>query len=256
MKRLDITGCVYGKLTVLQFVDRKSTNSRWECRCECKYVGLYFLGGLRSGKSTQCAMCSHKNKRKPWTSITSLFYYLKHRGLLCHTWQSIEKFYKSVGDRPKKKRFLRRHNLSKPYSPSNFFWSEKYALGRPRIYSCNSLTLNLTEWGKQLKVSKERVRQLVNEYGSIENVLKHRAARRGITMAKVIEEFPEKTKYPKHNLEKYADGKIWELEQGVDFDVKISSFRVCCYLYAKHKSLNLITRSIGKKIYVQFTKKK
>jgi hypothetical protein len=52
-------------------------------------------------------------------------------------------------------------------------------------------------------------------------------------MARVLEQFSEITgrrdgKYPWSGDNGWANGHVWELEQGSDFDTRISSFRQTC----------------------------
>lgn len=49
-------------------------------------------------------------------------------------------------------------------------------------------------------------------------------------MARMLQEFPEviERQDGKYPWSEWANGKPWQLEQGVDFDTKIGSFRQTC----------------------------
>ncbi len=72
-------------------------------------------------------------------------------------------------------------------------------------------------------------------------------------MAKTVKDFPKKVG-KKHDLEKYTDGQIWELEQGKDFDIQVNSFVAYCHNYAIRTSKKVTTRTSGTKLYLQFKK--
>jgi len=52
--RIDLTGRVFGKLTVLKFSHRKGPSYYWLCRCECGKEKAVNSGSLKSGGSTTC----------------------------------------------------------------------------------------------------------------------------------------------------------------------------------------------------------
>jgi hypothetical protein len=54
MRKLDLSGKVFGKWTVL----RNGEKQNWVCRCECGEEKEIFIGNLRSGKSTSCKKCA------------------------------------------------------------------------------------------------------------------------------------------------------------------------------------------------------
>lgn len=76
-------------------------------------------------------------------------------------------------------------------------------------------------------------------------------------MARVLEEFPAVTRDGKYDWSQWGDGRVWELEEGVDFDTKISSIRQTAAKAAARlgKSLRTTTQSRGSKTFLvlQFT---
>lgn len=253
---LNLTGDKYGKLTVLSFAGRVNGASKWKCRCACGHIGDYFLGNLRGGYSTKCRSCgTAKTHGQSQTRFYHLWASLKTTNRLCSKWASFNKFYKDVTDHPGQ--FLRRHDLSKPYSPSNSYWGEvQQKPQRPpygKFYSFDGITLNLNQWSKRLSVSRARIYQLVEKHGSVEAVIRHRANQRGVTMAEVVESFPGGGKEKIYQFEPYTNGDIWKLEIGKDFPGNdIRSFRSGCHGYAKRNNLVVKTRIIDDTIFLQF----
>lgn len=57
---IDLTGHLFGQLTVLEFVVRRNRKTYWTCLCECGYVGEYEGGNLQQGFTTKCKLCRYK----------------------------------------------------------------------------------------------------------------------------------------------------------------------------------------------------
>ena len=66
-KRLQLTGQVFGKLTVVGFHSiytrgKKSSTTRWLCRCECGFETVVHGVDLKQGKQVSCGTGSCKNR--------------------------------------------------------------------------------------------------------------------------------------------------------------------------------------------------
>lgn len=55
----------------------------------------------------------------------------------------------------------------------------------------------------------------------------------------------------KYDWDSWLNGKIWELERGVDFEIDPSGMRTACYLMAKRRGLNLTVHMSDKKLVLQ-----
>lgn len=60
----DLTGTVYGNLTVLSFYGRKDSRKYWNCRCECGSVREYMQVSLDAGRSKSCGCKRMENMKK------------------------------------------------------------------------------------------------------------------------------------------------------------------------------------------------
>ena len=58
----DISGKVYGSLTVLGYCDTKSTHSRWLCKCNCGNEEVFSISQLKRRKNLMCSQCVEKYK--------------------------------------------------------------------------------------------------------------------------------------------------------------------------------------------------
>lgn len=53
-KLIDITGNVYGRLTVIRRCEKPSKRVTWECECECGSIKSVSGTRLKSGKTKSC----------------------------------------------------------------------------------------------------------------------------------------------------------------------------------------------------------
>jgi|SRR5699024_616465 len=71
MSRLkDRTGEVYGKLTIVQFYERKNGKIYWKCKCECGKSTVSCQGNLHSGNKKSCGCLRKDSKLKSRKATT------------------------------------------------------------------------------------------------------------------------------------------------------------------------------------------
>lgn len=150
-RRIDLTGKVFGRWTVLQF-DRVARNgdSCWVCECICGTVKSVNGYHLRSGRSTSCGCLSSElaRKRKPalkhglkktnprlyriWQCMLNrcrrekdvCFNAYGGRGIsVCEQWHSFQAFYEWAMDNGYSDNLtIDRINVDGNYEPSNCQW--------------------------------------------------------------------------------------------------------------------------------------
>ena len=65
VKRKNLTGLVFGRLTVIEYSYTKKNHGYWKCKCSCGTISHIAATSLISGKSTTCG-CGRREKVSEW----------------------------------------------------------------------------------------------------------------------------------------------------------------------------------------------
>jgi hypothetical protein len=127
--RIDLTGQVFGRLTVIRFVETHPTKGNmWECRCECGNTYTTYTGALRATQTRSCGCLmrdsaaerrtihGHSSNRgvrsrtyRIWLSMTNRcrnpkdisYKYYGGRGIeVCQRWHDYRNFLADMGEIP------------------------------------------------------------------------------------------------------------------------------------------------------------
>jgi hypothetical protein len=74
MKKIDLTGNVYGRLTVLGDVGKRTGQGRvlWHCLCECGNTTHVRADHLKNGSITSCGCLNDEKKRERFKDLTNI----------------------------------------------------------------------------------------------------------------------------------------------------------------------------------------
>ena len=144
---MDLTGHVYGRLTVLRLSDRRQGKNRyWHCVCSCGIEREVGRGHLRDGHTQSCGCKNLENIRSrngasstseynSWKSMIARCTNVKHdsysnygaKGVfVCAEWLvDYDAFLACVGPKPTPSHSLDRKDNTKGYEVGNVRWSTK-----------------------------------------------------------------------------------------------------------------------------------
>jgi hypothetical protein len=140
MKTIDVTGKIFGRLTVIKMTERPANSPRethWLCRCECSKEIIVSGWRLRNlTKSCVCSITKHGKSNSAlynlWMSMNSRckatkgenYHNYVLRGItVCERWRDFEEFESDMGARPSKNHSIDRKDNSKGYEPGNCYWA-------------------------------------------------------------------------------------------------------------------------------------
>lgn len=143
MKRKNLEGQRFERLTVIEWVKREDKPGKWLCQCDCGNITLASSSRLLNGHRTSCGCARTKHgytskegispEYRAWNHMKDRCYNPNNtryndyggRGItVCEAWRnSFEEFIADVGNRPNKFSSLDRINNEGNYEPGNVRWT-------------------------------------------------------------------------------------------------------------------------------------
>ena len=193
-ERIELSGCVFGKLTVVSFAGTdKNYNAKWLCACECGEQSVVWSSALRRWLTTSCG-CHRKAETKKrrtthgqsgkrsatynvWAGMIKRctnpnaqgYDRYGGRGIkVCDAWKSFESFFADMGDKPEGHSIERVDNDG-DYSPENCVWALVSAQSRNksnnRKITANGQTMLLVDWAARLGINANTITKRIDELG-------------------------------------------------------------------------------------------
>ena len=194
----DLTGMVFGRLTVINLHDRAGA-IRWHCRCECGNETISTASHLASGAAKSCGCLSrekfidrsrtHGLSRSPeygiWNAMRQRCEnpnnksYARYGGkgiTVCQRWTgSFEAFLTDMGPRPSPNHSLDRIDGTRSYEPGNVRWATMTEQNRNRgdnhILVHNGESRSIAEWSERTGISVSAIRCRLRRGWSIDDTL-------------------------------------------------------------------------------------
>lgn len=203
----DLTGMRFGKLTVLEYTNKRNLNRNilWRCLCDCGNEIYVATSCLNSGHTKSCG-CGKNNFvemgkiggkiGKHHLSRTRLYKCYNHMINRCHNSSNIQ--YKDYGGRgitvceEWKNDFISFYNwamsngykddltidridVNGNYEPSNCRWVNKYLQAnnkRNNVYiTCNNETLTIAQWSNRLNINYWNIRRKIQKGWTIQQII-------------------------------------------------------------------------------------
>ena len=183
--RIDLTGQVFGDLTVTHHVERR----KWACLCSCGATAKVAIDKLRSGHTTSCGhkrvdilkarSTSHGQAKRGATSpeyrvwrsaigrctnpTNAAWGRYGGRGItVCPEWATFEQFYADMGPRPEGTSLDRIDN-DRGYAPDNCRWAtskEQQNNRRSNVHvTIDGVTRTLKQWAEHFGISYAVVKE-------------------------------------------------------------------------------------------------
>lgn len=179
----DLTGRVFGRLTVLARDEEKSTRVYWRCECKCGTLTSVAAHMLKSGRTTSCGCLArqltatrnirhghavrsaHSRTYDIWADMRKrcsmpthrFFHRYGGRGItVCSRWSDFRLFLADMGEAPAGFSIDRIDN-NKGYEPQNCRWATKTEQARnkssSRLLTVAGETLPLAVWAEKTGLS-------------------------------------------------------------------------------------------------------
>lgn len=176
-KPKDISGEIFGRLTVLRFLGSVNKRAVWECACACGNTVKVPGTALRSGNTASCGCIGREKTAKrnathgftrgehramyaAWNTTKQRctnpnnrdWRYYGGRGItLCERWHSFENFFADMGAKPQGYT-LERIDNDKGYYPENCRWATRKEQANNQRRSLRityrEMTKTLAEWSE------------------------------------------------------------------------------------------------------------
>jgi hypothetical protein len=204
--RKDLTGKVFGRLTVLYRTDRKTSQGfrlYWMCRCECGNETEVYRCKLTGGRTVSCG-CRLKEIRawfptqslkhgmskgckefRSWASMRGRccnqqnhkFPIYGGRGIkICDRWmESFQNFYDDMGQAPSKLHSIDRIDVNGDYCPENCRWAVAAQQSDNKTNTVrltwNGVTRTVTEWSRIVGVQRMTIKARLKYGWSVDSAL-------------------------------------------------------------------------------------
>ena len=187
----DLTGKVFTRLTVLEYVGRgPNWNAQWACRCVCGNEIIALGTTLTGGRKKSCGCLPrelssarqkthgqggsptynswHDMMRRCYVSHNKTFPNYGGRGIsVCERWHMFENFLEDMGERPSDKTLERTDNDG-DYCPENCVWADKITqmnnTRANRLITFNGKTQSLAMWARELHLNYGALKARITKY--------------------------------------------------------------------------------------------
>lgn len=193
---------VYGRLTVLQFIERKEQKSYWKCRCSCGKEITIPISYLTSGDTKSCGclkkeIVSKREKEKAFIKNHRLYniwqdmkrrcynltrnsykYYGAKNIIVCDEWKNNFKIFQNWAFKNgyNDKLTIDRIDNKKGYTPNNCRWVTRFeqnnnmSTNHKIIYE-NKIYNSMSSFCREKKINYDKFRQKIRQGYTIQDAL-------------------------------------------------------------------------------------
>lgn len=192
MRKLDITGHLYGRLMVISPAPNKGRRTAWNCQCVCGARIVVGTVHLRTGNTRSCGCFSKERIREThkthglsgtkeyqqWAGMLARCNDPNHVGyanyggrgvVVCERWTHYTSFLEDMGPRPSSRHSIDRIDPNGHYEPGNCKWSTRNEQNNNqrsnRLLTHNGRTQNISRWASEVGVPYKTFYQRVARKG-------------------------------------------------------------------------------------------
>lgn len=180
----DLTGEVFGRLTVMSREPNKNERVRWLCLCSCGKTKIISTHSLRSGRTKSCGCIqkegvhrthglskTHKGY-KVWSNMKARcdnikckeYVYYGGRGIsYTSKWETFEGFWEDMGHTWKEGLSIDRIDVNGNYCKENCRWVSQLQQANNRrnnrMITCMGRTQSLADWCRECRLNYDRTKR-------------------------------------------------------------------------------------------------
>lgn len=204
-EKWNLTGKIFGRITVIDFYGMKGCHRAWNCRCDCGNTLVCFATNLKRGLSTNCVTCRNKkvslisikhgcatnrmitDTYRTWQLIKRRCHNLRDkdyknyggRGIKVYSgWiNDFESFRNYIGERPSSKHSIDRYpNNNGSYEPGNVRWATNTQQANNkrnnRLITHEGITDSVPNWAKRLNINRSTIYRRLKRSRSLDRCFK------------------------------------------------------------------------------------
>lgn len=198
-RRQDLTGKVFGKLTVMEFSHKNQRREcHWKCLCECGKETVVRSNQLTSGRTRSCG-CLQKevtiqrqtthgmhdtriyriwNNMKMRCINVKAPYYSEYGGrgiTLCKDWEDFSLFYRDMGESYQDGLEIDRIDVDKGYCKENCRWATRAEQNRNRRdtvrLTYKGITKPAIDWAEEKGLTIHAIKKRIKNGWTVEKIL-------------------------------------------------------------------------------------
>lgn len=207
MQKIDLTGRVFGRLTVLRQGPNQGIHIRWVCQCSCGELATVLSSNLRKGKQKSCGclkketltkhgFATKATPRHPlydvWKGMMRRCYVAKDehyanyggRGIrVDERWHDISCFAADVPARPSPRHSLDRIDNNRNYEPGNVRWATPKEQGNNRrtnvFFEIEAVRKTVTQWSEYAGVDVQVLKRRLAKGWSVQKAIETPVQKKG-----------------------------------------------------------------------------
>lgn len=183
-KKIDLTGQIFGRLTVVGYSHHKKSRGFWHTQCSCGREKIIDGYNMKMGKIQSCGCFGNERRTKHGKYKTRAYGAWRRMKQRCSNpkdprykdyggrgikispeWLSFERFYKDMGDCPEQ-HSIDRINNNGNYDPENCRWAtrkqQQNNMRTNKKLELSGICMTMSQWAGFLGINKSTLSKRIN----------------------------------------------------------------------------------------------